>query len=141
MTTVDRVQLWRIATVAIIESDGDLRTQMGRNTDLITPWESLTLDEPLPIIAYQALAGTGRGYFPTRLRAQFSVFGASEGVCNTVCERLDALLRNPAYTLQGLDVGRDNASPPDRQWPGADPRQDDAATARADIDITFLIAG
>lgn len=141
MTTVDRIQRWREATVAIVDADTELRTLMGRTSGLILPWDNLTLDGALPIVAYQALAGGGHGYFPTRVRTQFSVFGPLESTCNTICARLEAVLRNPAYTARGMDVGRDNASPPDRQWPGADPRQDDAAVARADIEITFLIAG
>jgi hypothetical protein len=137
----DRVQQWREATVAIVNADATLQTLCGRSTNLIVPWAALTLDGALPVIAYQAISAGGTDFFPTRLRTQFSVFGALESVCNAVCARLDALLRNPAYSARSMDVGRDNASPPDRQWPDADPRQDDAAVARADIDITFLIAG
>lgn len=141
MATVDLVQLWRVATVALINADEELRTLCGRTSHLVVPWDAFDLDGALPMIAYQSLASGAQSYFITRLRTQFSVFGPSEGVCNVICKRLDDLLRNPAYTTRGMDVGRDNTSPPDRQWPGADPRQDDAAVARADIDITYLIAG
>ncbi len=141
MTTVDRVQQWREATVYIVNADSELRTLCGRTSLLIVPWDNLDLDGDLPVIAYQAVASGPQSYFVDRIRAQFSVFGPLEATCNTICARLEKLLRNPAYTARGLDVGRDGASPPDRQWPGADPRQDDAAVARADIDITFLIAG
>ena len=139
--TVDRAQLWREKTVANIDADPELRSLMERTQYLVVPWNGFLLDGDLPIIAYQAIGYGAQSHFTDRLRAQFSVFGPAEAVCNTICARLDALLRNPAYAARGLDVGRDNATPSDRQWPDADPRQDDSAIARADIDITFLIAG
>lgn len=142
MPTVDVVNTWRETTVAIVNADAELRTLMNRNAGLIVPWDGFKVDGPLPMIAYQTIGGLR----PVSSKAQaltstFAVFAATESLANTICARLDAVLRYPAYATRGVEFGRDPTTPPSRSWPGAEPRQDDAAQARADIDITFLLTG
>jgi hypothetical protein len=142
VSTVDPVQTWREHTVAIVNADAELRTLMGRTVGLIVPWASFKVDGPLPMIAYASISGPR----PRSSRAQsftagFAVYAATEALANTICARLDAVLRYPAYAARGADIGRDPANPPDRAWPPAEARQDDAAQARADIDLSFLLPG
>ncbi|GAB1340883.1 hypothetical protein [Gemmatimonas sp.] len=142
MPTVDNVHALLEHTVALVNGDAELRTLMGRNAGLIVPWQALTVDGPLPIIAYTPITGgTPLSSRAERYTLGFSVHAATSSVANTICARLKALLRSPAYAARGADIARDPTSAPTRAWPDADPRQDDAAIARADIDLTFLVAG
>lgn len=141
MAVIDPVQDWSEHTVTIVNADSELRTLMGRPTQLIVPWESLNVDGALPIIAYDTVSFKPLASRQQRLVTQFSVYGASKSVCNRICKRLDDLLKYPMYAALGGEVGRDPANVADRQWPSADPRQDDAALYRADIDLTFLLTG
>ena len=142
MTTIDPVQAWSEHTVAIVTADAELRTLMGRTSGLIVPWSTFTLDGPLPVICYAEIAGPSPLSSRTqRFTAGFAVFAASRSLANTICKRLDNLLKYPAYAARGADIARDPASPADRSWPPAEPRQDDAAQFRADVDLTFLVPG
>lgn len=141
MPTVDPVQAWSEHTVALINADSELRTLMGRTTQLVVPWEAFVVDGPVPMIAYAEVAFTGGSSRAERLTAQFAVFGPVKSTCNTICARLKTLLRFPAYAARGADIAQDPATLPDRRWPPAAARQDDAAVYRADIDLTFLLTG
>ncbi len=142
MPTVDPVQAWAEHTVAIVNADAELRTLMGRTSQLIVPWEAFVVDGALPMIAYGEVSFVpGSSSRAQRLTAQFAAFGAVKSVCNTLCARLNTLLRYPAYAARGADIAQDPASLADRRWPPAQARQDDAALYRADIDLTFLLTG
>lgn len=141
MPTIDPVQAWSEHTVAIVNGDAELRALMGRTVQLIVPWDAFVVDGALPMIAYDTSDFSPGSTQAQRLRVQFAVHGASKGNCNTICARLTALLRYPAYAARGADLAQDPASPAVRTWPPAEPRQDDAALYRADIDLTFLLTG
>ncbi|HYW30579.1 MAG TPA: hypothetical protein VE869_03655 [Gemmatimonas sp.] len=141
MPTVDPVQVWTEHTVAIVNADAECRTLAGRTAGLIIPFESFRVDGPVPVIVYNEVSFVPRASSSLRLRVQFSVFGATKAVCNTLCARLADLLRYPAYAARGADIARDPSSVPVRRWPSAEPRMDDAAQYRADVDLTFLLAG
>lgn len=142
MTTVDFVQTWREHTVAIVNADSELRTLMGRTSGLILPWESFTIDSPTPVIAYLTISGgKSRAHNTRAMSASFAVHAGDMHTANTICARLEALLKYPAYGARGANIGRDSGTDPVRSWPSADAREDDAAIARADIDLSFLIAG
>lgn len=142
MPTADPVQTLCEHVVPLVNGDTELRTIMGRNAGLIVPWGAFSVDGPLPMIAYEPISGPT----PLSSRAQrvvigFAVYAPLRSTANTICARLTALLRYPAFAARGADIGRDASSPPSRSWPPAEPRQDDAAQARADIDLTFLVPG
>lgn len=142
MTIVDPVQTWLEATYAIIDADTELRTLFGRTTDLAIPWDDFTLNGPLPVIALQVVDSSPRGNTDRQVTLQCSVFAPLQSACNKAIKHLDtALLIYPKYAAQGVQVGRDPTTPAVRRWPGADPRQDDAAVSRADVDLAFLIPG
>ncbi len=142
MPTVDPVQTLCEHVVAVVNGDAELRTLMGRTAGLIVPWGSFALDGPLPMIAYEPISGpTPVSSRSQRVVLAFAVYAATRSLANTCCMRLAALLRYPAFAARGADIGRDPANPPSRSWPPAEPRQDDAAQARADIDLTFFVPG
>lgn len=142
MPTLDPLQLLKEKVVALVNADAELRTLMGRTSDLIVLWDAMAGDGPLPIIAYLPIAGpTPRSHRAVSYRLGFAVFAADDDKPNTICERLQALLKYPAFAAIGADIAHDNARQPERSWPPAEPRLDDAAQYRADIDLSFLVPG
>lgn len=141
MPPTDVVQRWAEATVAVVNADATLRTLMGRTAGLITPWESFTVDSKIPLVVYETiLGGAAHSTKSQRLEVSFAVFAGDRAKANAIVERLDVLLRFPAYLTQALEVSRVPGSTR-RRWPSADPRQDDPAQSRADLDITFIVPG
>ncbi len=142
MTITDPVQVWFETTCTIIDADAELRALFGRTTDLCLPWDDFTVDGPLPVIALQVIESTPLGNTDRRVTLQCSAYAAKQSDANKTIAYLDfSLLKYPAYNARGLQVGRDPSTRAVRRWPGADPRQDDAAVCRADVDLTFLIPG
>lgn len=142
MPTVDLVDTLVEHIVAIVNADSELRSLCGRSSGLIVPWASLKVDGPTPVIAYTPISGPiPRSTTAQRIDVGFAAFGSTSKAVNTICARLDAVLRYPAFAARGAGIGRDQTSPPSRAWPPADVRQDDAAQHRADIDIAFLVPG
>lgn len=140
MAIVDPVQVFIEHTVTIVNADAELRTLFARPTGtLIVPWESLKATPPVPMIAYKTVAHGPVSINVSRLDVQFSVFAPRSADCNKATKRLNDVLRTPSYASLSLDIARDPDSPPLRQWPDANPSLDNAAVARADIGITFLI--
>lgn len=142
MPTLDPLQQLTEAVVRVINADPELRTLMGRTSNLIVHWESLADDGPLPMIAYLPLAGpTPRSHRTVAFRLGFAAFAATDAMPNTLCERLRTLLRYPAFQAAGAEIAQDKTRQPERSWPPAEPRLDDAAQFRADIDLSFIVPG
>jgi hypothetical protein len=142
MPTIDPLQQLKEAVVRVVNADPELRTLMSRTSNLIVHWESLDDNGPLPMIAYLSLSGpTPRSHRTVSYRLGFAVFAATDDVPNTICERLRTLLRYPAFHAAGAEIAQDKSRQPERSWPPAEPRLDDAAQFRADIDLSFIVPG
>lgn len=142
MPTIDPLQHLKESVVRVVNADPELRTLMGRSSQLIVHWESFEDNGPLPMIAYLPIAGPVlRSHRSVGYRLGFAVFAATDDQPNTICERLQRLLRYPAFQAIGADIAQDKARQPERSWPPAEPRLDDAAQFRADIDLSFIVPG
>lgn len=141
MAITDPLDLFLNAIVTIVNADTELRALFGRSAALIVPWEQFDTGTVLPVLAYTPVSSVPKYTNATSVEVQFSAFGATRDVVNKAVVRLPAILTTAAFAARSVEACRDPDVPAVRQWPGADPMLSDAALARADHSLSFLITG
>jgi hypothetical protein len=140
MPILDPEQALFEALVAVWNADADLRTLFGRTVSLVRPWNAATLDGPLPVLVYTPLGARPVDFRVRRVSLQVTAFASSRSVASAAIARAIACVANTTLAARGVDACPDPENPPARTWLDPDATTDDAATARADVTLTLLLA-